>query len=138
MPNPVIVALAAVVGLVVVLRAVGAVRSSEPRVPVEHERTSVGLAPRTRMGWWSVGSALAYVLLLASMDLVPGLDPFRSEPDLLTLAQRLLFGVTAGAAVVTGMIAVRRRGDRSVLVYLAIALTAWVGLIPVLGSFFFE
>lgn len=137
MPNPVVVGLVAAAVLLLVVRAAMAVRTSGAGMPIASEAASAGLVPRTRLGWWSIGLTLAYVLLLAAMQIVPGVHPFDSDPDLLTLTERLVFGATAGAAVVTGFVAVRR-GDRSVLVYVAMALAAWVGLVPVLASFFFE
>ncbi len=137
--NPALVVAAVLLLVVAAVQSARAIRPDGPPMSADHAKARVGLAPRSSPGWWSVGLALAYLLLLASIDVVPGIDPF--DPDrepVLAVAEKLLFGATAGAAFVAGFIAVRKRGDRSVLVYVCMAITLWVGLIPVVASFFFE
>ncbi len=137
--NPVLAALVGVLVVVFALQAVKAMRPVGPGLPAVRERTPVGFVPRSPLGWWSVGLAVAYALLLATVQfLVPSLDPFdRDAGTLLVVVGKALLGGTAAAAIVAGLVA-GRRGDRSVLAYIGMALAVWVGLVPVLGSFFFE
>jgi hypothetical protein len=137
--NPVLVALAAVVVAVLAARAVMAMRPAGPRLPDDRPRASLGLLPRSSAGRWSAGLALAFALALATAQTTPGIDPFARDAGLvLELVGKLVLGGAAAAAFVVGLVAVVKRRDRSLLVYLGMAVTLWVGLVPVIGSLFFE
>jgi hypothetical protein len=78
-----------------------------PRTPIWKQIFSL---PKTRLGWWSVGFAAVFLLYLFGLIIgvsaleaenLPGIGPF-------------MFGVTIVAAA-TGLVAVLRRGERSIL-----------------------
>ena len=106
-------------------------RTLGPGSLTERERTPFSLLPGTSAGWWSVRLGLAFMVALASVQTVlSGLDPFDADTDRATAAvARIALGGAAGAAVLTGFVAVRRRAERSVLVFASIAISTWVGLI---------
>ena len=78
-----------------------------PHTPIGKKFISL---PRTRLGWWSVGLTAVFLLYLFALTIgvsaleaenLPGIGPF-------------MFGVTMAAAA-TGLVAVLRRGERSIL-----------------------
>ena len=97
----------------------------------EPHRTILHLLPVTRLGWWSAGLlTAAAALFIALVSLVAsgqeGGEGFFSNlwlslPALGAVLSAVLAGVTAGVAIV-------RRGERSILVFLVLI----VGLIVAL------
>jgi hypothetical protein len=78
-----------------------------PHTPIWKKVISL---PKTRLGWWSVGLTAAFLLYLFALIIgvraleaenLPGIGPF-------------MFGVTMAAAA-TGLVAVLRRGERSII-----------------------
>lgn len=135
--NPVLAVIAVVAVVVVAVRTVRATRPLGPAAPGP-ERVPLGLLPRSSPGRWSVGLTLAFVAVLLTLQSRPATDPFGSDLDpALAALGRLALGATA-AALITGLVAVSNRRDRALLVYLGMAVAVWIGLVPAIGSLFFE
>ena len=78
-----------------------------PHAPIWKKVISL---PKTRLGWWSVGLTAGFLLYVFALIIggsaleaenLPGIGPF-------------MFGLTMAAAA-TGLVAVLRRGERSIL-----------------------
>ena len=92
--------------------------------------------PKTLLGRWSVGLAIAFFLLLATLALLAksGQEGGETFSDNLLLAvPGLLSGVSGVAAFFTGVAAILRRKERSPLVFLA-TLIGLLVLLFVLGE----
>lgn len=87
------------------------------RLNERHEKPS--LAPKTRLGWWSVGLAAAgLVLAVAVPSILSAIAPAVEGP-MMALSNVAVLGFAAAiAAGVTGVVAWFRRAERSVLVLL--------------------
>lgn len=77
--------------------------------------------PKTRLGWWSVGLAAAFVLYL--FGLIIGVSALEAEN--LPGIGSFMFVVTLAAAA-TGLMAVLRRGERSILVVFPVVIGLFV------------
>ena len=73
--------------------------------------------PKTRLGWWSVGLTAAFLLYLLGLTI--GVSALEAEN--LPCIGLFMFGVTVAAAA-TGLMAVLRRGERSILMIFTILL----------------
>jgi hypothetical protein len=85
-----------------------------PHTPIWKKVISL---PKTRLGWFSVGLTAVFLLYLFALIIdgsaleaenLPGIGPF-------------MFGVTMAAAA-TGLVAVLRRGERSILMILPVLI----------------
>jgi len=74
----------------------------------------VTILPATRLGWWSVALMVAHVVLVLAWSVLPG-----------GAGLGFACGVAGGS---TALVAVRRRGERAILVYAAIVPLALVVL----------
>jgi hypothetical protein len=73
--------------------------------------------PKTRLGWWSVGLAVAFLLYLFGLTI--GVSALEAEN--LPGIGLFMFGVTLAAAA-TGLMAVLRRGERSILMIFPVSI----------------
>jgi hypothetical protein len=114
-------------GLVVATRR----RARGPNVPSR----PLDILPRSASGRMSIGLAVAYVVALQGLLGFGWADPLdnRSAGDWISKA--LLF-VLVAASVVLG--ANSRRSERSVVVLVGMIAVTWLGLVPLVGSLFFE
>ena len=140
--NPVFIAVVAVVIaaflLFVTYRVVGAHRR---QASTAREEMPITVLPKTSLGRWSLGLAIAFIpflvvaVVLASSDLY-GIDENGElfNPVLTVVLTIILVGMTI-AALVTGLISAIRRMERSVLVFLGMLITFWWGLVGALGEF---
>jgi hypothetical protein len=89
-----------------------------PHTPIWKQIFSL---PKTRLGWWSVGFTAVFLLYL--FGLILGVSALEAEN--LPGVGLYMFGVTMAAAA-TGIVAVLRRGESSILMVfpVLIALTA--------------
>jgi hypothetical protein len=91
--------------------------------------------PTTRLGWYSLGFVGAVVLLMFALGMAvgalnaAGLPNLAGYPWLITMVLFLL-GVPALAAVATGLLAVIRGGERSIVVIASVLLP----IIVILGE----
>jgi len=140
--NPAFMAVAAVVIvaflLFLVSRVVGARRR---QASAAREEVPITLLPKTSLGRWSLGLAMAFIVLF-----VLAAGPLREQwglneneelvnPVLTVVLTIILVGI-AGAALVTGLIGAIKRKERSVLVLLGMLIAFWRGLIGAIGQFF--
>lgn len=121
----------------VIAKVVGAHRR---QASTGREETPISVLPKTSLGKWSVGLAIAFILFLVFLlEVLTGFNPFAPgfNPVLAVVLKIVLVGIS-GAAFVTGLISVIKRKERSVLVFVGMAITLWLGLIGVVGSLFME
>jgi heme/copper-type cytochrome/quinol oxidase subunit 3 len=98
------------------------------------------MLPKTSLGRWSLYLAIAFILVFALFVVLtevptdfngppPGFNPVA----LLTL--EVIVITAAGATFITGLISVSRNKERSVLVFIGMVITFWLGLIGAVGQF---
>ena len=140
MVNPVLFAFvaAAVAALVilVVARVVGARRQ---QVSTGHGVMTIGIIPRSSLGWWSVGLAIAFFLALVTVTALPGDDLLDAESNLaLATVLKIILIAISGASFVAGLVSLIKRKESSVLVLVGMLMTLWLGLIGMVGHLFME
>jgi len=137
--NPVLIAVAVVIAaffVFVIAKVVGAHR----RQASAWREMGISVLPKTSLGRWSLGLAIAFILLF-----VLAAGPLREQWGLneneelvnpvLTIVLTIILVGTSGAALVTGLIGAIKRKERSVLVFLGMLITFWWGLIGAVGEF---
>ncbi len=97
----------------------------------------ISVLPKTSLGRWSVGLAIAFILFFVLTEVLTGFEPFGPgfNPVLAAVLTIVLAGIS-GAAFVTGLISMIKNKERSVLVFVGTAIALWVGLIGAVGSLF--
>ncbi len=140
MVNPVLFAFVAVAIaaflVFVVVRVAGARRR---QVSTGRGGMAISILPRSSLGWWSVGLAIAFVLALVAVTTLPGdglLDADSNQS--LALLLKIVFIGISGASFVAGLISVIKRKEPSVLVLAGMLITLWLGLIGMVGHLFME
>jgi hypothetical protein len=88
----------------------------------------ISVLPKTFLGWWSVGLVVANILffVLSQVILGPGPDYNMALANTLTIVATCI----AVAAFVTGLISIIKSGERSILVFAAMA----IGLYSLIGG----
>jgi hypothetical protein len=130
-----VVAIAAIL-VFVVARVVGARRQ---QVSTGHGVMTIGIIPRSPLGWWSVGLAIAFFLALVTVTVLPGDDLLDAESNLaLATVLKIVLIAVSGASFVAGLISLIRRKESSVLVLVGMLMTLWLGLIGMVGHLFME
>jgi uncharacterized protein YacL len=137
--NPVLIAVAVVIAaffVFVIARVVGAHR----RQASAWREMGISVLPKTSLGRWSLGLAIASIVVF-----VVAAGPFREQWGLneneelvnpvLTVVLTIIIVGTSGADLVTGLISVIKRKERSVLVFLGMLITFWWGLVGAVGEF---
>ena len=97
-----------------------------PHVPIWKKVFSL---PKTRLGWWSVGLTAGFLLYVFA--LIVGVIALEAEN--LPGIGLFMFGVTMAAAA-TSLVAVLRRGERSILMVFPV-LIGLVALAMNIGDF---
>ena len=100
----------------------------------------LSVLPKTSLGRWSLGLAIASIVVF-----VVAAGPFREQwglnenEELVNPVRTVVFTIiivgTSVADLVTGLISVIKRKERSVLVFLGMLITFWWGLVGELGEF---
>jgi hypothetical protein len=91
--------------------------------------------PKTSLGRWLVGLAIAFILFFVLAEVLTGFEVFGPESNpVLTVVLTIIDADISGAAFVTGLISIIKRKERSVLVFVSMAIALWVGLIEAIGS----
>ena len=88
----------------------------------------ISILPKSVLGWWSVGLVIASLILFVLSVVILGPGPDYNMPLAYTLTS-ILTGI-AVAAFVTGLITIIRSGERSILVFVAMA----IGLYSLIGG----
>ena len=83
----------------------------------------ITILPKTHLGWWSFGLAIAWILFLVLSEVVVGFGVFGSESNF-TFAVNLTIIVVAigGAALITGLVGILKSKERAILVFLSTAI----------------
>ncbi len=97
----------------------------------------INILPKTLPGRWSVVLALIFIVILTLAQIPTGFNGFMPglNPLLLTLLFIILIG-TSVAAFITGLFSVTRSRERSILVFISIVISLWLGIIGAVGHFF--
>jgi membrane associated rhomboid family serine protease len=90
--------------------------------------------PKSLLGRWSAGLAIVFILLLVLSGVLTGLGGVGPGPVGPILG--VTFGTSGIAALVTGLISIIKGKERSLLVFVAVAVGLFV-LIFFLGEFLF-
>jgi hypothetical protein len=100
---------------------------------------SISVLPGSSLGWWSVGLAVAFVLALVAVTVLPGDDLLDADSNqALASVLKVIFIVMSGASFVAGFISLIKRKELSVLVLVGMLVTLWLGLITMVAHFFME
>ncbi len=95
----------------------------------------MGTLPKTILGWWAIGLALVNFVFLVLSQVIMGRDPGSNVA--LTNALTIAATVVAAAALIAGLVSVIKSKERSLLVFVAIAVGLYeviAGTITLLGS----
>ena len=92
-----------------------------------HKSVGIAILPKTPLGKWSAGLAVASILFFALGGALFPFDPsaprFNPVPALVVII--VVMGIS-GAAVVTGLISMIKNNERSVFAFLSTAISLWV------------
>ena len=139
--NPALIAVVAVVIVAFFVFVIAKVVGAHGRqASTGREEMHISVLPKTSLGRWSVGLAIAFILFLVLLfEVLTGFNPFAPgfNPVLAVVLKIVLVGIS-GAAFVTGLISMIKKRERSVLVFVGMAIALWLGLIAVVGSLFME
>jgi cytochrome c biogenesis protein CcdA len=139
--NPVLIAAVAVVIVAFLLFVISrVVRTRRRQASTPREDVPINLLPKTSLGRWSLGLAIALILLfvLAAGSLREqwGLDENGELVNpALTVVLTIILVTISGAALVTGLVSAIKRKDRSVLVFVGMIIAFWWGLLGAVGEF---
>jgi hypothetical protein len=139
--NPVLIAAVAVVIVAFLLFVISrVVRTRRRQASTPREDVPINLLPKTSLGRWSLGLAIAFILLF-----VLAAGPLREQWGLdengelvnpaLTVVLTIILVAISGAALVTGLVSAIKRKDRSVLVFVGMIIAFWWGLLGAIGEF---
>ena len=124
--NPVLIAVAVIIlafFVFIIAKVVGAHR--------RREEMRIIVFPKTTLGKWSVGLAIAFILSLLLAQVLYGHNPDSNQVPDVVLA--IIFVGIGGAAFIIGLISVIKHKERSILTFIAMAITFWWGLIGAVG-----
>jgi len=128
--NPVLIVVAVVIVaffVFVIAKVVGAHR----RQASAWREMGISVLPKTTLGKWSVGLAIAFILSFLLAEVLYGHNPDSNQVPDVVLA--IIFVGIGGAAFITGLISVIKHKERSILTFIAMAITFWWGLIGAVG-----
>ena len=137
MVNPVLISfLVLAIAAFVVIRVAGARR---PQASTGRGEMVISIIPRSSSGRWSVGLAIAFVLALVAVTVLPGDDLLDADSNqaVALVLKMILIGIS-GASFVAGLVSLIKRKESSVLVLLGMLITLWLGLITVGAHLFME
>jgi uncharacterized membrane protein YccC len=86
-----------------------------------------------------VGLAIAFLLSLVAVTVLPGDDLLDAESNLaLATVLKIILIAISGASFVAGLVGLIKREESSVLVLVGMLMTLWLGLIGMVGHLFME
>ena len=100
-------------------------------------QTRITILPKTSWGWWSFGLVIAIILLFGGvLDQILALFGVVEVPTGSALERNLSIGfaVISAAAFITGLIGVLRRAERSILVFLTMAIGLFALIIALIQA----
>jgi len=101
------------------------------------EEIHISVLPKTSLGRWSVGLAIAFILFFLLPVGLTGFEMPDPESNLvLAVILTIVVAGISGAAFVTGLISMIKKRERSVLVFVGMVITLWVGLLGAVGYLF--
>ena len=101
---------------------------------------NISLLPKTSLGRWSLISAAAFaavfILFIVLTEVSTGFSgpPTGFDPVALLIMQVVVVAISAGTFV-TGLISITKEKERSVLIFLGVIITFWLGLVGAVGQF---
>lgn len=99
----------------------------------------ISILPRSSLGWWSVGLAVSFLLVLVSVSGLLGDDLLDSEgSQALALVLKIVFVAVSGTSFAAGLISLIKRKESSLLVVVGMLITLWLGLITMVAHLFME
>ena len=93
----------------------------------------ITILPKSSLGRWSVGLAASFILLSILFEVLTRLGG-EPGPFALIFIANVAIGISFIAALITGLISIIKRKERSVLVFLAV-LVGFCALFFFLGQF---
>jgi len=125
--NPALIAVVAVVIVAffvfVIAKVVGAHRH---QASTGREEMLISVLPKTSLGRWSVGLAIAFILFFVLMEVLTGFNPFGPGFNpVLAVVLKIILASMPGAVFVTGLVSMIKRKERSVFVLVSMALGLW-------------
>ena len=125
--NPALITVVAVIIafflVFVIAKVVGAHRRQES---AERKEITISVLPKTSLGKWSIGLAIAFILFFYLIGALTDSDPFGpgSNP-VLAVVFKIIFAGMPVAILVTGLVSVIKRKERSVLVLVSMVVGLW-------------
>jgi hypothetical protein len=140
MVNPALIVLAVVAIAAFLVFVVARVASARrQQASTGRGEMVISVLPRSSLGWWSVGLAVAFFLALVVVSVLPGDDLLDAESNqaLAVVLKIVLIGMS-GASFVAGLVSLIKRKESSALVLVGMLITLWLGLIGMVGHLFVE
>ena len=130
--NPALIAVVAVVVaaflVFVIAKVVGAHRR---QAATKREDTPISVLPKTSLGRWSVGLAIAFILFFYLMVALTGWTFGPGFNPVLAVVLKIILAGMPGAVLVTGLISMIKRKEGSVFVLVSMALGLWFLIVAV-------
>ncbi len=136
--NPAPIAFFVVVAVVIIAFVIAKVVGAHRRqASTGSEEMHISVLPKTSLGKWSVGLAIAFILFLVLPFGLIGFELPDPESNLVfAVIVTIIVAGISGAAFVTGLISMIKKSERSVLVFVGMVITFWLGLLGAVGYLF--
>ena len=123
--NPALIALIVVVVAAFLFFVIAkVVRVHRHQESAERHQTTLSVLPKTSLGIWSVGLTIAFILLFFLIGVLTGSDPFGFNP-ILAVVFKIIFAGVPVAILVTGLISMIKRKERSIVVLVSMVVGLW-------------
>jgi len=123
--NPALIAVVAVIAAIFLVFLIAkVVRGHHRQESAERKEMTISILPKTSLGIWSVGLTIAFILLFFLIGVLTGFDPFGFNP-ILAVIFKITFASAPTAILVTGLISMIKRKERSLVVLLSMLVGLW-------------
>jgi hypothetical protein len=123
--NPALIALVAVVIAAFLFFVIAKVAGAHRRqASTRREEMLISILPKTSLGIWSVGLTIAFILFFFLIGVLTGSDPFGFNP-ILAVVFKIIFAGVPVAILVTGLISMIKRQERSIVVLVSMIVGLW-------------
>jgi hypothetical protein len=92
----------------------------------------ITILPKTSLGWWSVGLCVVSILFFALFTILLGSGPDYNMPLAYALTA-VLTGISV-AGFVTGLLGIMKRKERSIIVFVAMAISLYSLISGLIGG----